>query len=334
MPITAMGLANFAVPIVVSGYKMGCFICGQMLTEAPDEEIIRKLAQDIGVDSRKLTEAVRKVDIVREEDIKSKINALSNIANIVFGIAFNKHQLNVKNQELLKSSNMKSDFLANMSHEIRTPMNAIIGMAEMALREDLPTLAREYVGQIKASGQTLLTIINDILDFSKIESGMMAINKTEYEPMSVVNDVANIIMTRIGSKELELTVDVDPNIPSKLRGDNIRIKQVIINLANNAVKFTKMGNVHLQIGYRPKGRVSWTSSLRYPIPEAASGSVTETNSSSPSSSWTASAIGTSREAVWDWRSVNSWFLSCMARSGWKVSTAREALSPLSFPRIL
>ncbi len=247
------GLANFAVPIVVSGYKMGCFICGQMLTEAPDEELIRKLAQDIGVDSRELTEAVRKVDIIREEDIKSKINALSNIANIVSGIAFNKHQLNVKNQELLKSSNMKSDFLANMSHEIRTPMNAIIGMAEMALREDLPTLAREYVGQIKASGQTLLTIINDILDFSKIESGMMAINKTEYEPMSVVNDVANIIMTRIGSKELELTVDVDPNIPSKLRGDNIRIKQVIINLANNAVKFTKMGNVHLQIGYRPKG---------------------------------------------------------------------------------
>lgn len=247
------GLANFAVPIMVSGYKVGCFICGQMLTEAPNEEKIHKLAQDIGVDSEDLTAAVRRVDIVREEDIKSKINALSNIANIVSGIAFNKYQLNVKNQELLKSSNMKSDFLANMSHEIRTPMNAIIGMAEMALREDLPSLAKEYVGQIKASGQTLLTIINDILDFSKIESGMMTINKTEYEPMSVVNDVANIIMTRIGSKELELTVDVDPNLPSKLRGDNIRIKQVIINLANNAVKFTKMGNVHLQIGYQPKG---------------------------------------------------------------------------------
>lgn len=99
----------------------------------------------------------------------------------------------------------------------------------------------------------MLTIINDILDFSKIESGMMTINEAEYEPMSVVNDVANIIMTRIGNRELELTVDVDPNLPHELYGDNIRIKQIMINLANNAIKFTKMGNVHLQVDFRQTG---------------------------------------------------------------------------------
>ncbi|MDE5747388.1 MAG: PocR ligand-binding domain-containing protein [Acetatifactor sp.] len=244
------GLMDFAVPIMVSGHKVGCFIGGQVLTETPDEEKIRQVAADIGVNPEELVAAARKVNILKEEDVKSKIEALSNIANILSDMAYNKHQLNVKNAELLKSSNMKSDFLANMSHEIRTPMNAIIGMAEMALREELPPMAKEYVGQIKTSGQTLLTIINDILDFSKIESGMMTINEVEYEPMSMVNDVANIIMTRIGSKELELTVDVDPNLPNMLYGDNIRIKQIMINLANNAIKFTKMGNVHLQISFR------------------------------------------------------------------------------------
>ena len=141
---------------------------------------------------------------------------------------------------------MKSDFLANMSHEIRTPMNAVIGMAEMALREDLPPAARDYITQIKASGKTLLTIINDILDFSKIESGKMNIIPVEYEPMSTIHDVANIITTRIGSKNVELILDIAPDIPYKLFGDSIRFKQILLNLANNAVKFTKHGRVLLK----------------------------------------------------------------------------------------
>ncbi len=244
------GLMDFAVPIQVSGHKIGCFIGGQVLTQPPDEERIRQVAADIDADPDQLIRAVRKVSILEEEDVKNKITALSNIANVLSDMAYNRHQLNMKNAELMRSSNMKSDFLANMSHEIRTPMNAIIGMAEMTLREELPPLAKEYVGQIKSSGQTLLTIINDILDFSKIESGMMTISEVEYEPMSVVNDVANIVMTRIGGKELELTVDVDPRLPHKLYGDNIRIKQIMINLANNAIKFTTMGNVHLQVAFR------------------------------------------------------------------------------------
>lgn len=248
------GLMDFAVPILVSGHKIGCFIGGQVLTQQLDEDKIRQVAMDIGVDPEALVTASRKVSILREEDVSVKVAALSNIANVLSDIAYNKYQLHVKNEELLKSSNMKSDFLANMSHEIRTPMNAIIGMAEMTLREDLPPLAKEYVGQIKSSGQTLLTIINDILDFSKIESGMMTISEVDYEPMSMVNDVTNIIMTRIGSKELEFTVDVDPRLPNELCGDNIRIKQIMINLANNAIKFTKMGNVHLQIGFRKTKR--------------------------------------------------------------------------------
>ncbi|MDE6404510.1 MAG: PocR ligand-binding domain-containing protein [Lachnospiraceae bacterium] len=243
------GLVEFAAPIMAHGHLVGCFIGGQLLTIPPEEAQIRQVAGDIGVDADGLVRAAQDIMIVDKETVRKVSNALYTIANVLSDIAYSKYQVSLTNMELKKSSNMKSDFLANMSHEIRTPMNAVIGMAEMALREDLSPAAREYIGQIKSSGQTLLTIINDILDFSKIESGMMDISDVEYEPMSMINDVSNIIMTRIGSKELELTVDVNPDLPSGLYGDNVRIKQVMVNLANNAVKFTKEGNVHVKVDF-------------------------------------------------------------------------------------
>jgi len=243
------GLVDFAAPIIAGGRMVGCLIGGQVLTEPYNEEKKRKVALEIGVDPEQFVEAARRVQIVDKEVIKRATKALYTIANILSDIALNEHQIYLKNLELKKASHMKSDFLANMSHEIRTPMNAVIGMAEMALREELPPAAREYVSQIKSSGQTLLTIINDILDFSKIESGKMDISNVEYEPMSLINDMVNIIMTRIGNKKLEFTIDVNPNLPHELYGDNIRIKQVLVNLTNNAVKFTKEGRVHLKVDF-------------------------------------------------------------------------------------
>lgn len=243
------GMVAFAAPIIAHGHLVGCFVGGQMLTIPPDEGQIRQVAGDIGVDGDELVRASQDIQIVDKETIRKVSNALYTIASVLSDIAYSKYQVSLTNMELKKTSNMKSDFLANMSHEIRTPMNAVIGMAEMALREDLTPAAREYIGQIKSSGQTLLTIINDILDFSKIESGMMDISDVEYEPMSMINDVSNIIMTRIGSKELELTLDVNPDLPTGLYGDNVRIKQVMVNIANNAVKFTKEGNVHIKVDF-------------------------------------------------------------------------------------
>ena len=243
------GLVAFAAPIMAHGHMVGCFLGGQMLTIPPDEEKTRKVAEEIGVDPDELLRAAKDIRIVDERTVEKVSNAVYTIANVLSEIGYGKYQVSLTNMELRKTSNMKSDFLANMSHEIRTPMNAVIGMAEMALREDVSPAAREYIGQIKSSGQTLLTIINDILDFSKIESGKMDISDVEDEPMSMINDVSNIIMTRIGSKDLDLTVDVNPNLPSGLYGDNIRIKQVLVNLANNAVKFTDAGNVNLKIDF-------------------------------------------------------------------------------------
>ena len=152
-------------------------------------------------------------------------------------------------ETIKRNADMRSDFLANMSHEIRTPMNAVLGMAEMSLREDLPPAAREYISLIKTSGMSLLNIINDILDFSKIDSGKMDIVEEEYAPLSIFNDTSNIITTRIGAKKLELLLNINPTFPCKLIGDSQRIKQVLINLSNNAIKFTNKGRVKISLDY-------------------------------------------------------------------------------------
>ena len=243
------GLVAFSAPIVAGDIVIGCFIGGQVLTKPIDEAKVYQMAREIGVDPDRYLDAARKVSIVPKGHIEKTADSMYAIANVFSSIAHSKYQLMMANLEIERVANMKADFLANMSHEIRTPMNAVIGMAEMALRESLSPAARDYIGQIRSSGKELLTIINDILDFSKIESGKMDITDVEYEPMSVVNDVSNIIMTRIGDKNLELTVDIVPDIPHKLYGDNVRLEQIIINLANNAVKFTPSGQVAFQVQY-------------------------------------------------------------------------------------
>ena len=255
------GLVDYAAPIMAGGKMVGCFIGGQALTEAPDPTQVRRVAEEIGVDPEEYIEAVGKVNIIEKSAIDRAASFLYTIADVLSDMAYNKYLVIEANSEiqrnldfaekayenLEKSENMKSDFLANMSHEIRTPMNAVIGMAEMALREELPSAAREYICQIKEAGKSLLTIINDILDFSKIESGKMDINEVDYEPMSLIHDVSNIIMTRLREKDVELILDVAPGVPNKLWGDNIRIKQVLLNLANNAVKFTSQGKVVIRM---------------------------------------------------------------------------------------
>lgn len=157
-----------------------------------------------------------------------------------------------KAQEAEAAAQAKEDFLANMSHEIRTPMNAITGMVELALRNDeLPAQEKEYLYNIRAAGDELVSMIDDILDVTKIRSGTLEITEEEYEITSLVHDVVNTIQIMLEEKQVALLVDVNPDIPSRLRGDDVRIKQIMMNLLSNAAKYTERGTIHLTVESAP-----------------------------------------------------------------------------------
>lgn len=150
-------------------------------------------------------------------------------------------------QSAILANKSKAKFLANMSHEIRTPINAVLGMNAMILRESDDMEIRSYAMDIQNAGQSLLSLINDILDFSKIESGKMEILTVEYDFSSVVHDIVNMISTKAEAKELTMQLFIDEKLPSRLFGDDVRLRQVLVNLLTNAVKYTEEGGVSLSI---------------------------------------------------------------------------------------
>ncbi len=156
-----------------------------------------------------------------------------------------KRRAERQKEELEQMARSKDKFFANMSHEIRTPINTIIGLNEMTLREDISEEIAENAINIQNASKMLLTTINDILDLSKLESGKMEIMPTQYEFSGMLSDLVNLIWIRAHQKELEFKVDIDPNIPSMLYGDEVRIKQVITNMLTNAVKYTDAGSITL-----------------------------------------------------------------------------------------
>ena len=162
-------------------------------------------------------------------------------------VNFTKNNIRIREKAVyaLKANQLKSNFLASMSHEIRTPINAIMGMNDMILMSDPDKAIKEYAGNIRSAGDTLLSIINDILDFSRIESGKIELVENTFSTISMLNDVIMMIKGKAENKGLEFIVKADKEMPSSFKADEVKIRQILTNVLGNAVKYTEKGSIEL-----------------------------------------------------------------------------------------
>src|SRR6267378_6430618 len=197
--------------------------------------------------------------------IESADGRTAGIANICQDISERKRaeaallereeQLAAARDQALEASRLKSQFLANMSHEIRTPMNGVLGMAQLLLTGNLEPGQRRRVVALRESGQSLLTIINDILDFSKMEAGKLELEHADFNLLVAAESVVSLLSSPANDKGLSLTLNVARGVPVWVRGDSVRLRQVLINLLGNAVKFTERGGVDFTVGQTPSGHL-------------------------------------------------------------------------------
>lgn len=208
-------------------------------------------------DFTRKSHSVTAVSVARELTCELNISKIRDTYDDVIGYIISvtdetEHIANLNAIEKAKkdadaASKSKSTFLANISHEIRTPMNAIIGFSELALQENIPVKAKEYIEDIQSASNTLLALINEILDISKIEAGKMELVCSDYYPATMLRDIYLIIESQAKQKGIDFEMSIDPRLPCKLYGDKVRIREILINLLNNAVKYTKTGKVKLSV---------------------------------------------------------------------------------------
>lgn len=236
-----------------------------------DAEVINKVEKLKNLDGKTIWLSTTKVPI---KDEYSKIIGLVGTSRDVTIVELTKKHFEMAKEKAEEANRAKSMFLANMSHEIRTPMNGIIGMADILSKSKLDPTQKEYLDIIMKSGQTLLSLINNILDFSKIESGKMELETVLINIRSVIEEVADIHIVHATTKSIDLLTYIDPEVPEFVGGDYVRLKQIITNLVNNAIKFTTKGEVVVHVSYI--GITNGTHEIQFKVKDSGIG-ITEEN---------------------------------------------------------
>ncbi len=187
------------------------------------------------------------LDITLQVTRTDELGELATAFNEMVNGLRKQRELKMLVEESQAANRAKSVFLANMSHEIRTPLHGVIGMADLLLRTELSGEQRRYAGLVKSSAEVLTTLINDILDFSKIEAGKLELESIDFHLHRVARDVVDLMRQRAEAKELQIVCEIDPQVPARVNGDPTRLRQILLNLVNNAIKFTEKGAIVVRI---------------------------------------------------------------------------------------
>lgn len=290
------GLVDIATPVIIDGHHMANFFTGQFFYQKPDLNYFSRQAEDMGFNKDAYLEAIDRVPVYDEETIQQHMAFLVRLAEIVgrMGLAnlrtmqaneaLEKHKADLQRQvdkrtielkaslEAAEAANQaKTKFLTNMSHELRTPLNAVIGFSEILETKEQDNKKKGYLKSINLAGKGLLSLINSVLDLSRIESGKMPV---QIQPMSLpllLEEMTYIFTRQAAEKDLELVIDTQPLVPASIRFDETKLRQIIINLVNNAIKFTDRGHVTIRIAASQVNQTRHTFTLGLAIEDTGKG---------------------------------------------------------------